>query len=77
MDRRELFTLLRGSGVAESELWIEGVHEPRTPPTEFLFLRKGENGWDTGVAERGVWHVITSSPDEDTACARLLRLAQP
>ena len=77
MDREELLSVLRHRGVADAERWIEGVHQPQSPSPEFLFLRRAGNGWDTGVCERGSWHVVASFPDEAAACAHLLRLAEP
>lgn len=73
LDRWGLLAALGDPG----ELWVEGVREPRPPPTEFLFLRRAADGWETGVFERGTWHVVGAFPDESAACEHLLRLANP
>ncbi|MFJ2441406.1 MULTISPECIES: hypothetical protein [unclassified Streptomyces] len=75
MDRRTLRTALRAAGVPDGCYRVEGVHEPVPTPPDFLFLRQGPDGvWETGVYERGVYETVTRHPDEQAACAHLLRL---
>lgn len=74
----ELPVALRRAGVAQGYVWIAGVHEPDPVPPDFVFIRRGGPGFQTGVHERGVWHVVAEFADEDAACAHFLhRLAAP
>ncbi|MEN8649180.1 hypothetical protein ABCR94_00650 [Streptomyces sp. 21So2-11] len=75
MDRHGLWAALRRAGVADGYYRIEDVHEPTPAPPDFLFVRRTSGGaWETGVYERGTYHVIEWHPSEDAACAHLLRL---
>ncbi|MFI1584635.1 hypothetical protein [Embleya sp. NPDC020630] len=78
MDRYELFLALRRGGVAQGEMWIQDAHEPVPLPPEFVFLRRAAETWQTGVFERGRWHVVADFPDEPAACEHALHtLALP
>ncbi|MFD5712526.1 hypothetical protein ACFWHW_19400 [Streptomyces pharetrae] len=77
MDRHALHTALRTAGVADGHYFIQGVHEPSPPPTDFLYLRHApdEPGmWEVGAYERGTWESITRHRREADACTHLLRL---
>ncbi|MGW8884477.1 hypothetical protein [Streptomyces sp. NPDC055749] len=75
MDRLHLRAALRAAGVPDGYYRIEGVHEPVPTPTDFLFLRRSPDAvWETGAFERGTYEVVARHPDEETACAHLLRL---
>ncbi|MGX2993152.1 hypothetical protein JNUCC64_02475 [Streptomyces sp. JNUCC 64] len=75
MNRAELRGALVVAGVPDGYYRVEGVHEPSPTPTDFLFLRRAEDGgWETGAYERGRHEVIAHHPTEADACAHLLRL---
>jgi hypothetical protein len=77
MDRHTLHTALRTAGVADGHYYIEDVHEPSPPPTDFLYLRRSPTTpglWETGAYERGTWETITQHTHEADACTHLLRL---
>ncbi|MFJ3695562.1 hypothetical protein ACIPW9_15800 [Streptomyces sp. NPDC090052] len=76
MDRHELRAALRDAGVPDGYYRIEGVHEPSPAPTDFLYLKRTEDGtaWETGAYERGLSEVIGRHDTEPDACAHLLRL---
>ncbi|MDN3295169.1 hypothetical protein QWM81_14105 [Streptomyces ficellus] len=77
MNRRALHAALRARGVADGHYFIEGVHEPRPLPPDFLYVRRAPHApgvWEAGAYERGVWEAVTHRSDEAEACADLLRL---
>ncbi|MYS85855.1 hypothetical protein [Embleya scabrispora] len=74
MDRHELFLALRRGGVAPGEMWIQDAHEPVPLPPEFVFLRRVAEAWQTGVFERGAWHVVADFTDEAAACDHALHV---
>lgn len=51
--------------------WIEGVHEPAPTPPDFVYLRRGADGWETGVYERGAYEPVATHDTEAAACAHL------
>ncbi|MFE0701301.1 hypothetical protein [Streptomyces sp. NPDC058872] len=73
-DRRALERALREAGVPATHYRIEGVHEPAPTPTDFVYLRTGHGGWETGVYERGAYEPIAVHPTEAAACAHLRAL---
>ncbi|MFD7702145.1 hypothetical protein [Streptomyces caelestis] len=80
MDRHALHAALRAAGVASGHYWIQGVHEPSPPPTDFLYLRPSPTSpgaWEVGAYERGTWETITQHARETDACTHLLRLLTP
>ena len=73
--RQALERELRKTAVPAEYYWIEGVHEPAPPPTDFVYLRaRPEGGWETGVFERGVHEPVAEHSTEAEACAHLRTL---
>ncbi|MCF3120960.1 MULTISPECIES: hypothetical protein [Streptomyces] len=73
MDVRELAAALRAARVSDGYYWIEGVHEPTPTPTDFLYLRRIEDGeWEVGAYEQGTRHPFARHQDESVACAHLM-----
>ncbi|MEC4018648.1 hypothetical protein [Streptomyces sp. H27-D2] len=78
MHRQDLLSALRHAGVPQGYVWIEDVHEPDPIAPDFVFLRRVDDSWQTGVFERGVWQVVAAFSDESAACAHFLhQLAAP
>ncbi|ATL32815.1 hypothetical protein [Streptomyces formicae] len=74
MDVRELRAALRAAHVPDGYYWIEGVHEPAPTPTDFMYLRRIEDGaWEVGAYERGTCHPVARHDDETAACDDLFR----
>ncbi|MBT2505470.1 hypothetical protein J7I98_06040 [Streptomyces sp. ISL-98] len=75
MERIRLRAALLAAGVPDGYYRIAGVHEPAPTPPDFVFLREDPaGGWETGVYERGAYHVGLRHLSEADACAHLLRL---